>query len=1063
MNTGCRWLLMAVVVVAMVATVAMPDGAQAAKRGARSVPPRHPHPLGAQSTTDTPQAPDVDRRIDANSLNLWVWNNGSIAFADPNAGLIWPKGTTNTAVFASGLWMAAEVGGQTRIAVAEYTQDCAPGPMIGTNPPTPSPAYKVYKVIRFTGDLQDTAHVDRSAEEQAADPNLDPLVHHSWSEYLNGAAPYGAPTRYYHLNSEAPDDSVLGPDILGDQMLWSVYNDANPEQHGGDFNPPTQPLGIEVRQTTFAFNRQGPLGNTVFLRYKLYNKGGNTLDNMFVSLWSDPDLGGFTDDLVGCDTTLSLGFVYNATNRDQFYGRRPPAVGYDFFLGPVANGDTLPMTSFNKYINGTDPASPTEVYDYMNGLTGNGDPVIDPQGVTTKFTNAGDPVTGRGWLDTNPADRRFMMSSGPFRMAPGDSQEVVGAIMVAQGRDRLSSISGLRFFDVFAQDAFDKAFLLPSPPPQPKVVVAESPNQVRLCWDAAARLNYPKAEDNAAGYKFEGYNVYQGETVAGPWQLVATYDEVDQIRVIFDQVFDPVTGQTIPQYPVAFGSDAGVQFCHTVTEDAIRGGPLRNGTQYYFAITAYSYNPAGLPTVLENAQQVIRVMPQAPAGGTNLSTATASCPTYLQKDTGLPKATDRISIEVVNPDLVTGHTYKITFAPLPAPVVNANGDTATVGWSLVDSTTHTVLFQNEPNRGDDDDYQVVDGIKVRVASPLGASTPGLSDGGFLCLPKPQWPLDGNVALQGPEFNGGLTYAIDDPRIFAGLDPTAAPDSFSTVEIRFGGSNRQKVYRYLLCRTPDGDVPDIGSAYLYGGFREQPFTVWDTDRNVQLDAAFVEKVFTAQDGTFLPPSQQPATFDSLWSPNASDDGNRDLLFIERSAYSDVENPIYAVDDPVRTDILPHLYELWARKVSINAAIAPGSVFRILSNANPAGPNDVFVFSTAAVQHNNTALAKANLSRVRAVPNPYYTRSRYEQNQFNRVVRFTNLPENCTVRIFNLAGDLVRTLRKTDATSSIVSWDLLTENRLPVASGVYIFHVEAPGAGETTGRMIIFMEKERLNSL
>ncbi|MEI4927615.1 hypothetical protein Q8G50_34415, partial [Klebsiella pneumoniae] len=78
-----------------------------------------------------------------------------------------------------------------------------------------------YKVARFTGNSADTAHVDRSSDDLAADPNLDPLVHHSWSEYIAGAAPYGAPTRYYHLNEAAPDDSVLGPDILGDQMLWA--------------------------------------------------------------------------------------------------------------------------------------------------------------------------------------------------------------------------------------------------------------------------------------------------------------------------------------------------------------------------------------------------------------------------------------------------------------------------------------------------------------------------------------------------------------------------------------------------------------------------------------------------------------------------------------------------------------------------------------------------------------------------------------------------------------------------------------------------------------------------
>jgi hypothetical protein len=151
--------------------------------------------------------------------------------------------------------------------------------------------------------------------------------------------------------------------------------------------------------------------------------------------------------------------------------------------------------------------------------------------------------------------------------------------MIAQGRDRLSSISGLKFFDTYAQDAFDRNFVLPSPPPQPKVSASVDHSQVRLCWDSASRDNYPRPQDNAEGYQFEGYNVYQGETVAGPWKLVAVYDEVNNVRVIFDQIFDPATGQTLPEFPVAFGSDAGVQFCHTATEDAITGAPLHDGTQ----------------------------------------------------------------------------------------------------------------------------------------------------------------------------------------------------------------------------------------------------------------------------------------------------------------------------------------------------------------------------------------------------------------------------------------------------------------------------------------------------
>ena len=46
--------------------------------------------------------------------------------------------------------------------------------------------------------------------------------------------------------------------------------------------------------------------------------------------------------------------------------------------------------------------------------------------------------------------------------------------------------------------------------------------------------------------------------------------------------------------------------------------------------------------------------------------------------------------------------------------------------------------------------------------------------------------------------------------------------------------------------------------------------------------------------------------------------------------------------------------------------------------------------------------------------------------------------------------------------MLEWDLQTRNDLPVGSGVYIFHIEVPGVGEQIGRLVIFMEKERLNS-
>jgi hypothetical protein len=1016
---------------------------------------------------------DIARRIDVNQINMFVTNLGSSAFdlSAGDAGLFYPKGTNKSAVFASGLWLGARVAGETRTTVAEYSQEYGPGPMIGGTYADPTnPKYIVYKVVRFTGDPEDTAHVERVADPLAFE---DEIVHHSWSEYMFGAVPDGAPWRMYRLpdtSTEASDDSldIPGPDVIGDMMLWCVYNDANPTNHTNDAGS-SPPMGIEIQQTTFAFNRQGALGLTLFINYKLINKGPNTLDTMFISQWSDPDLGGspgFTDDLVGCDTLpdgtgkpRSLGYVYNSTNNDGGYGKEPPALGYDFFRGPTVGGTPLGLVSFNKYINGTDPHATEETYAYMQGLQIDGSPVVDPFGNTTRYQVAGDPVSpdpNADWLDTSPADRRMMLSSGPFTMAPGDTQEVTVALIIGQGSDRLSSISALRFNDEFAQAAFDSAFNLPSPPPQPKVNPSVDDAEVLLSWDAASRNNYVEP-----GYTFEGYNVYQGETVAGPWERIATYDEINGTRVIFDRVFDVETGQLIPEYPVAFGSDIGVRFYHVINQDAVRGGGLKNGTEYYFAVTAYSYNPTGLPKVLENAQEVIQVIPQKPAGGTDPSTASAAPVVYQRKDTNRPPATDVVSVEVLNPDLVTGDIYKVIFeatVPLFSGIVGL--DTATVkdSWSLVDSTTGAVKLSGQLNRRGDDDYQVVDGIRVRVT---GKYFPQFQDGVYLNNVNPnRRALTGvNFGLAG--FFGGAGPGSD---FFGGtINPVDHPDSFTTVELRFSSTATQKGYRFFRREVAsDGSPPpDVGRAYSYGGFHDCNLQAWDIVNNVQLDIAFVERLLTADDGTILPDAMQPARTDSTWDPSDDALGDREYFFVIRRPYSDTEKAEIARDAAIVDDTLPLMWVLTARLRTATDVVDDGDAFQWIW-ANPATPNDVYSFDTQALIRGNATLAKANINNIRAVPNPYYTRSSYELNQFNRRIKFMNLPEVCTVRIFNLAGQLVRTLQKSDATTSVLEWDVLTEAGLPVGSGVFIFHVEAPGVGEYQSKLVVFMEKERLNS-
>ena len=112
-----------------------------------------------------------------------------------------------------------------------------------------------------------------------------------------------------------------------------------------------------------------------------------------------------------------------------------------------------------------------------------------------------------------------------------------------------------------------------------------------------------------------------------------------------------------------------------------------------------------------------------------------------------------------------------------------------------------------------------------------------------------------------------------------------------------------------------------------------------------------------------------------------------------------------------------------------------------------------------QRSTTGLAAAS---VKAVPNPYYAHSAYELSQFDRKIKFLNCPAQCTIRIYNLSGQLVRTLVKNDPSTSVLDWDIQTKNGLPVGSGVYVFPVHSSDGSEAVGRLVVFMEKERLNS-
>jgi hypothetical protein len=101
-------------------------------------------------------------------------------------------------------------------------------------------------------------------------------------------------------------------------------------------------------------------------------------------------------------------------------------------------------------------------------------------------------------------------------------------------------------------------------------------------------------------------------------------------------------------------------------------------------------------------------------------------------------------------------------------------------------------------------------------------------------------------------------------------------------------------------------------------------------------------------------------------------------------------------------------------------------------------------------------------VNVFPNPYYAQNKYELDRTHRFVTFSHLPRRATIRLFNLAGTLVRTIVKDDA-SQFATWDLTNERGLPVGGGIYLAGIELRDAnnvdlGKKTLKLMIVQENQ-----
>ncbi|MGE5353732.1 MAG: T9SS type A sorting domain-containing protein [Acidobacteriota bacterium] len=1048
-------------------------------------------------------------RLNINKLSAYLWYDNTADNNElGNSGLIYPRGSNKAVDYMQGFVWGGKIDGEVRVGGSTYQSGLQPGKIIspGVAEDPDADNVRIYRVRRDykTGGMG----AEMRDGEAASEAVIRAQYAKDWQEW---PAKDGAP--FEDVDGDGQYNPAVDiPGVPGaDQTVWFVTNDLDNNKANALYG--SNSIGIELQTTAWAYGIAGPLGNMIFKKYTMINKSGKPFNEAHVSIWADPDLGDANDDFAGCDTTLSLGYVYNAVGEDATYGKTPPAFGFDYFQGPLVSGaptDTgisfgrkiggkknLPMTAFYYFINSNAVmADPTIGRNYTNGtmrfwnllngtISTSGTPFPYPPSLgagTTPFPLSGDPVAGTGYLDGelfSKGDRRIGMVSGPFTMAPGDTQEIVIAEICAggpgTGLSNIKAVEMLKNYDKIAQDAYNKFFVLPSAPRQPMVNVTELNQEVDLDWGWNFEQVAETENHDKEGFTFQGYNVYQFPSATASQTeavRVATFDKVDELKYILGDVVDPTTGVTLKAVQ-QFGNDTGLKRSIKIDKDYFTNLPLVNGKKYYYAVTAYAYtpDPMAVPNNLENPPSIFTVVPHSADPGYRYN---ASYGEGLEVTRVAGKSDGKVEVTVVDPKVVNGHKYRVAFDT--ASVFNKVDSVWEVKnvWSLKDLTTNQVkLTRMLDQSGSEDSVRNVDGLLVRVfGCPEGMKSedPNTTNdetkwGWNATAGRRQFDWKGGAGLGLEGFQGAMGAGA------SGFGSTVGYDALKNVVLKLAKSDSlgnvdpndpdvSFAYRYLRNATKaaakESFAPFIinkNAGWAYQDFKKNfPFAAYDIENPAKprrLAIGYLENNVAngLVDGKYWPPVSG--------TDNTGVESPREWFFIYDADYTETLDPNLAKDNLSAGGLPVDLMGTVTRRYN-----APWTGVDELSlYVNHINlPVDAWEFTSKTVDYSD-ANAKLDVEKINVFPNPYYGANSEELNKYQKFVTFNHMPPAATIRIFNLAGQLVRTIRK-DSPDQHQRWDLATDSGLPVASGLYIVYIDMPQLGKTKILKVAVIQEQQI---
>lgn len=370
--------------------------------------------------------------LEINEVSTGIYSGGDLFYGpDGNASFEVPQGQNTHSLYRGNLWIGGlDDSGQLRVAGQTYRQsgtDYWPGPVAANYDSAYDDHYeRLWKVSK--------SEIDDHILNWNNAGYIVPEVIANWPAHgdtANGEAQFLAP--FVDVNNDQQYDPAQGdyPAIRGDQAILFIINDLRDlhTETGGE------PVGAEIQGMVYAYNDPGEtaVNQTVFVHYTITNRGGN-LNQAYLSMWTDIDLGFGFDDFIGTDTALNAVYGFNGDSIDGTatygYMDAPPAVGI-VFLNRSLDGN---MFYFNDFTPTGNPEVAQHFYGYQTSYWKDGSPLTiggagydtSAAAAATPFAFAGDPVTNTGWhmgtvSNINPSDWRVLPSHRAETLLSGES------------------------------------------------------------------------------------------------------------------------------------------------------------------------------------------------------------------------------------------------------------------------------------------------------------------------------------------------------------------------------------------------------------------------------------------------------------------------------------------------------------------------------------------------------------------------------------------------------------------------------------------------------------------